>query len=144
MGFFDDRGNLGPPPEPFRFNEGREFRSPVPLRWLALAAGAVLAYVILNVVKSIYVNALWFDSVEFGDIYGTVVKAKIALFLAGAVVAGAVVGLNVVIARRFAPAGFESTLIEEIDPEAMRRVLLVVLIAATLFLAVVFGTIAAG
>jgi len=144
MGFFDDRGNLGPPPEPFRFNEGREFRSPVPLRWLALAVGAVLAYVALNVLKSIYVNALWFDSVEFGDVYSTVVKAKIALFVAGAVVAAAVVGLNVVIARRFAPAGFESTLVEEIDPEAMRRVLLVVLVAATLFLAVVFGTIAAG
>ncbi|GMU40919.1 MAG: UPF0182 protein [Chloroflexota bacterium] len=144
MGFFDDRGNLGPPPEPFRFNEGREFRSPVPLRWLALAAGVVIAYVVLNVLKTIYVNAMWFDSVEFGGIYKTVVTARVVLFLLGAVVAGAVIGLNIVIARRFAPQGFEATLIEEIDPEAVRRVLLVALIAVTLFLAVIFGTVASG
>ncbi|MDA0269467.1 MAG: UPF0182 family protein [Chloroflexi bacterium] len=144
MGFHDDRGNLGPPPEPFRINEGREMRSPVPLRWLALAAIAVVLYVTLNVLKSIYTNAMWFDSVEFGSVYRTVVMSRITLFAIGAVVAGVVIGLNVMIARRLAPAGFEATLIEEIDPEAVRKVLLVVLIAATLFLAVIFGSVAAG
>ncbi len=143
MGFFDDRGNLGPPPEPFRFNEGREFRSPVPLRWLAIAVVVVLAYITLNVLKSIYVNVLWFDSVDYGSVYRTVITTRIVLFLIGAVIAGVVVGLNVFIARRFAPAGFETALIEEINPDAMRRVILVGLVAVTLFLAVVFGTIAA-
>jgi uncharacterized protein len=144
MGFHDDRGNLGPPPEPFRINDGRDMRSPIPLRWLALAAVAVVLYVTLNVLKSIYTNALWFDSIEFGSVYRTVVMSRITLFAIGAVVAGAVIGLNVMIARRLAPAGFEATLIEEIDPEAVRKVLLVVLIAATLFLAVIFGSVAAG
>ncbi len=80
MSFFDDRGDLGPPPEPFRFGRGNggggangEFRSPVPLRWIGIAAGLLITYIVLNVLKSIYVDLLWFDSVGFSGVYSTVI-----------------------------------------------------------------------
>ena len=85
MGFQDDRGrgDLGPPPEPFRIG-GNEFRSPVPLRWIGIAAGLLVLFIALNVAKSIYVDVLWFDSVDFSAVFRRVILAKIVLFFAGA------------------------------------------------------------
>jgi len=151
MSFFDDRGDLGPPPEPFRFG-GRggggggtgEFRSPVPLRWIGVAVGLLLLYIVLNVLKSIYVDLLWFDSVGFSDVYSTIITWKIMLFLAGAIISAAVIGANIMIARRFAPEGFEESFIEEVDVVSIRRVVAVLLVTATLFMAVIFGSVAGG
>jgi len=154
MGFFDppgdgghdrgDRGNLGPPPDPFRFERAGQFRSPIPLRWIGAVAALIVLFIVLNVLKSIYVDALWFDSVAFGGVYRTVVITRIALFIGGALIAGAVLALNIWIARRVAPRGIEESFIEEIDPEAIRKLALVALIAATLFFATIFGAVAAG
>ena len=36
MGFFDNRGDLGPPPEAFRFGSSGK-STPMPFRWLGLA-----------------------------------------------------------------------------------------------------------
>jgi len=151
MSFFDDRGDLGPPPEPFRFGRGNggggangEFRSPVPLRWIGIAAGLLITYIVLNVLKSIYVDLLWFDSVGFSGVYSTVITWKVVLFLTGALVSAAVIGANILIARRFAPQGLEESFIEEVDVVSIRRVVSVLLIAATLFMAVIFGSVAGG
>lgn len=152
MSFFDDRdrGDLGPPPEPFRFG-GRggaggngELRSPVPLRWIGIAAGLLVAYIVLNVLKSIYVDLLWFDSIGYSGVYSTVITWKIVLFLAGAIVSGLVIGANIMIARRFAPEGLEESFIEEVDATSIRRVVTILLIAATVFMAVIFGSVAGG
>ena len=152
MSFFDDRdrGDLGPPPEPFRFG-GRggaggngELRSPVPLRWIGIAAGLLVTYIVLNVLKSIYVDLLWFDSIGYSGVYSTVITWKIVLFLAGAVVSGLVIGANIMIARRFAPEGLEESFIEEVDATSIRRVVTILLIAATVFMAVIFGSVAGG
>ena len=153
MSFFDDRdrGDLGPPPEPFRFG-GRggagggngELRSPVPLRWIGIAAGLLVAYIVLNVLKSIYVDLLWFDSIGYSGVYSTVITWKIVLFLAGALISGLVIGANIMVARRFAPEGLEESFIEEVDAASIRRVVSVLLIAATVFMAVIFGSVAGG
>ncbi len=149
MSYFDDRGDLGPPPEPFRFGRGGgggggELRSPVPLRWIGVAAALLLLYIVLNVFKSIYVDLMWFDSVDFGSIYHTVILWKVVLFLAGAAVSAVVIGANILIARRYAPRGFEESFIEEVDVDSIRRVVAVLLVTATLFMAVIFGTVAGG
>ncbi|MCA9846772.1 MAG: UPF0182 family protein [Dehalococcoidia bacterium] len=150
MSYFDDRGDLGPPPEPFRFGRGggggggSELRSPVPLRWIGVAAALLLLYIVLNVLKSIYVDLMWFDSVDYGSVYHTVILWKVVLFLAGAAISAAVIGGNILIARRFAPRGFEESFIEEVDVDSIRRVVAVLLVTATLFMAVIFGTVAGG
>ncbi|MDA0302282.1 MAG: UPF0182 family protein, partial [Chloroflexi bacterium] len=144
MGFFDDRGDLGPPPEPFRFGTSEGGRQSLPFRWLGLGALVLVAYLAINVLKTIYVDLLWFDSVGFTSVYRTELTARILLFFAGALVAVAVVGGNILIARRFAPVGIEESFIEEVNPEAIRRMVAVLLVAGTLFFGLIFGTAAAG
>ena len=100
MSFFDDRGDLGPPPDPFRFASERP-RS-TSFRWFAFGALALVAYLAASVLKSIYVDALWFDSVGYMDVFRTEVTTRVLLFLIGALVAGGMLGLNVMLARRFA------------------------------------------
>jgi uncharacterized membrane protein (UPF0182 family) len=147
MGFFDDRerGDLGPPPEPFRIGgDTPEFRSPVPLRWIGIAAAILVGFIVLSVLKSIYVDVLWFDSVGYQSVFRRVLVARVVLFFLGAGITIAVVGGNIMLARRFAPRGPEESFIEEVDVEALRRIVTVVLIAGTIFLGVIFGSVAGG
>ena len=153
MGFFDnrqDRGDLGPPPDPFRIGGDTPFRSPIALRWIGVAAAALVLFIVLNVGKSLYVDWLWFDSIgpggdiSYGSVFRTVLVAQVSLFFIGALLSGAVLGLNIWLARRFAPVGDEESFIEEIDPQAIRRIVSVALVAGTLFMAVVFGSVASG
>ena len=153
MGFFDDRDDQGPPPDPFRSDdreEGQRFRSPFALRWLGIAAALLVAFVAANVLKSLYVDLLWFDSVgpsgedSYASIFRTVVGWRVVLFLGGAAITAAVLGLNIWLALRFAPRGPEESFIEEVDAGAIRRIVTVLLVAATLFLAVIFGSVAGG
>ena len=154
MGFFEDRGereDTGPPPDPFRIGGGGEqLRSPIPLRWIGAAAILLVLFIVLNVVKSLFVDWLWFNSVgpngedSYGSVFRRILVARVTLFAGGTLVAGIAVGLNIWLARRLAPVGDEESFIEEIDPQAIRRIVTVALIAGTLFVAVIFGTVAGG
>ncbi len=143
MGFFDDRENLGPPPEPFRMRTS-EPRSPIPLKWVGVAAAVLVAYLAISTLKSLYVEYLWFDSVGYASVFRTAVWTRIVLFVAGAVITVGVLGLNIYLARRLAPKAPEESFIEEIDPAAIRRIMDVLLIAGVLFMAVIFGSVAGG
>ena len=154
MGFFDDRDDdYGPPPDPFRLDErgeGPRLRAPFALRWLGIAAALLVAFVAASVLKSLYVDLLWFDSVgpsaeeSYAGIFRTVVAWRVVLFLGGAAITAAVLGLNIWLALRFAPRAPEESFIEEVDAQAIRRIVTVLLVAATLFLAVIFGSVAGG
>ena len=149
MGFFEDRDNVGPPPDPFRIGGG-QFRSPIALRWIGLGAALLVLFVVATYAKSLYVDWLWFDSVaavegtSYRGVFKQVVVAKILLFALGAAVSVVVIGVNIWLARRLAPEGAEESFIEEVDPQAIRRVVTVALVAGTLFLAVIFGSVAGG
>ena len=104
----------------------------------------MLLFVATNVAKSIYVDFLWFDSVEFASNFRRVLAARALLFVTGTLITLVVLGFNIWLARRLAPQGFEESFIEDVDPDAIRRVVSVVMIAMTLFLAIIFGAVAAG
>tara|TARA_Y100000588_G_scaffold393974_1_gene512167 strand:+ start:1220 stop:4033 length:2814 start_codon:yes stop_codon:yes gene_type:complete len=148
MGFFDDRNrdDLGPPPEPFRVGgDGTpQFRSPIPLRWIGLAAGALILFIVISVLKSIYVDILWFDSVGFQSVFRQVLLTKIVLFFLGATITVTIIGGNIFLARRLSPKGPEESFIEEVGVASLRRIVTIILIAATLFLGVIFGSVAGG
>ena len=82
MGFFEDRGELGPPPEPFRFRPTAAGGS-ASFKWLGLAALVLVTYFAASVLKSIYVDVLWFSSVGYERVYQTELVARIGLFIAG-------------------------------------------------------------
>src|SRR5437762_12145167 len=147
MGFFGGgRGDLGPPPDPFRFPErGRRFSANSgSRRLLGIGAATLVFFFALDAGKSIYVDLLWFQSVGFTGVFRTEIVARVSLFAAGAVIAALVLGVNVALARRLAPRAPEESFIEEVDPEAIRRVMTVLLIAGTGFIALIFGGSAGG
>ena len=78
------RENLGPPPPVFRLRA----RPPRHIRWLVPVVAAIAAlialYLVLDLVRSIYTNLLWFDSVGYGAVYKTRIKTRVWLFFAGA------------------------------------------------------------
>jgi uncharacterized membrane protein (UPF0182 family) len=149
MGFHDDgdaRDNLGPPPEMFRLGSvSRDRRPPAgALRWVGLAAAAVVAFLLLDTLKSIYVEVLWFTSVGFGTIYKTVVLWQVSLFLGGMAITVVAVGANIWLARRLAPQGVDESFLDEVDPEAIRKLGAIILVAGTIFLGLILGASAAG
>ena len=136
--------DLGPPPPPFRIRRRRiEFPSFGSYNKLIfLAVGLLLAYVVLSTLKTIYVDYLWFDSTGFGSVYEKRIITRAWLFAGGALVFLVYFGINVFLAAKpliTAPPGprFDD------DAAVVRRVYQLALIAATLFFAVIFGTIAA-
>ena len=104
----------------------------------------MLLFVAASVAKSIYVDFLWFESVDFEGNFRRVLAARTLLFVVGTAITAVVLGFNIWVARRLAPVGVEESFIEDVDPVAIRRVVTVVLIAMTLFLAIIFGAVAAG
>ena len=132
---------LGPPPPPFRIRR-RQVDFPNfgnYNRYILLAVGVLLFYVVLSTLKTIYIDYLWFDSAGFGSVYEKRLVTEAWLFAGGALVFLVYFGINVLIAARPMISGPVSE-----DEATLRRLYQLALIAATLFFAVIFGTIAAG
>ncbi len=139
----EDRGGLGPPPIPFRV--GREQLPHVhPARWLVILVAAFVLFVAASIGKGIYADYLWFDSLGLASVYGKEIITKIILFFAGALLFLLFIGFNLWLARRLAPEGLEESFIAEVEPATLRRLVTIALVAGSLFLAVIFGSVAAG
>ncbi len=140
----DDREDLGPPPPVFRIGRPRLRLSRSLGRWLAILVLVIVLFVVLDILKSIYADWLWFDSLGYRSVFSKTIVTRIWLFFGGA---GAFLALflgNVFLARRLAPAADEGGLIGGADHAAVRRLVLVGLVATALFLAVIFGSTASG
>ncbi|MEX1253884.1 MAG: UPF0182 family protein [Dehalococcoidia bacterium] len=139
--------DLGPPPGPFRFRRRPNFRIPGGLlRWATALLVLLVVFIVASILKNIYADWLWFDSVDYLSVYRLRIVTRVWLFFAGAGVFLAFFGVNVLIALRLAPEGTSEpvAMLGDVDPHAVRRVVLVVTIAAALFLSVIFGVQAAG
>ncbi|MGH3097164.1 MAG: UPF0182 family protein [Streptosporangiales bacterium] len=73
-------------------------------RRVLIGIGILVALIIIALVfTNVWVNVLWYGSVGYGGVYGTVVWTELALFGCGAVLLGGVVALTFAIARRLRP-----------------------------------------
>ena len=143
LGFFDNRERGGDnTPPPFDINTSRNTQFPIPNRILVIGVVGLIFLIVLSVLKGFYVDLLWFDSVGYDSVFWKSISAKVILFLLGLFISISVLGTNIWLARKLAPKGPEQSFIEEIDVSALRKVVSVILIAATLLLAVIFGSVA--
>jgi uncharacterized membrane protein (UPF0182 family) len=152
MGEFRERpsGNgeddgLGPPPSIFQIRR-REFHVPGGLfRWAAVIVSLIVIYSIASVAKDIYVDWLWFESVDQEDVYRTRISTQLWLFFAGAGIALLFLGANVLLALWFAPSDAADFPFPGLtDGDGTRRAIQVIGVAAIVFIAVIFGAQAAG
>ncbi len=137
--------DLGPPPPPFRIDRRRpELKSFGNLnRWIGVAVFLLVLFIVLNVAKGLYVDWLWFDGAGFRSVYATRLTTQIYLFLGSAAIFLGYFGFNVFLAGRLAVRNPVPGLSDE-EAAAIRRLILLALVAGTIFLAVIFGAIAAG
>ncbi|HXH20946.1 MAG TPA: UPF0182 family protein [Dehalococcoidia bacterium] len=135
--------DFGPPPPPFRI---RRQRSPFAAfgdynRWVFLGVALLLLYIVLNTAKGLYVDWLWFEGAGYRSVYSKMLTTRLWLFFGGAGLFLVYFGFNAYIAARsvlrLRPAAFA-----DFDAAALRRLYLLGLIAGSLFLAIIFGTIA--
>ncbi|OGO50666.1 MAG: hypothetical protein A2148_03285 [Chloroflexi bacterium RBG_16_68_14] len=116
------------------------------LRWVVPLVLLLLLFIVASIVKGIYADWLWFESVDYQSVYRLRIVTRVWLFFAGAGVFLLFFGLNVLLALRGIAGGEgkSSFVLAGADPTAVRRVGLVVVVAMALFLAVIFGGQAAG
>ncbi len=110
-------------------------------RVLAVLIGLALLGVILSIAKTDYTEWLWFDSVGYREAYSTILFTRIWLFFAGALVFAALLGPNLVLARKLSVK--RALLV--LSPEAATLVLRLVKfasIALAVGASVVFGYVA--
>ncbi|MGI8552580.1 MAG: UPF0182 family membrane protein [Dehalococcoidia bacterium] len=113
-------------------------------RWLGALAIGFVFYTLASLAKSIYADWLWFQSLGYASVYSTEIVTKVWLFVAGAGLFLLLIAVNLVLARRLAPQGFEESFVTDLDPATLRRIVAIGLIAGSIFLAVIFGSTAAG
>jgi len=136
-----DRGGLGPPPALFR--TGREqFPHVHAARWLVLLVVAFVVFAAASIGKGIYADYLWFDSLGYASVYGTEIVTKTWLFFAAGLLFLAFIACNLWLARRLSPAGLEESFIAEVEPATLKRIVTIAAVAGSLFLAVIFGSVA--
>jgi len=113
------------------------------VRWVILAA--VLFFLLIggSIAKGIYVDLLWYDSLGFSSVYLTGLTTRLWLFVAGFIGFFAISWLNLLIAQRVAPP---PRIFAPLAPElaVIRRFAGIALLLGTLFLSLIFGSIAMG
>ena len=99
-----------------------------------------------SVFTSIWTDRLWYKSVGFSNVFGTIIGTRILLFAVFGVIFGAVVMANIVLAFRLRPA---TVPMRRDDPayryrEALTPILRPVVIVIAIILTAIAGSIAAG
>ncbi|MEO6472262.1 MAG: UPF0182 family protein [Aeromicrobium sp.] len=99
-----------------------------------------------SIFTSIWTDRLWYKSVGFSNVFGTIIGTRILMFIVFGLVFGMVVLANIVIAYRTRPV---TVPMRRDDPayryrEALNPILRPVVIAAALILTAIAGSVAAG
>lgn len=130
-------------PRPRPQNPRAERRRKVLVPTLVTLAVLLLAG---SVFTSIWTDRLWYKSVGFSNVFSTIIGTRILLFLVFGLVFGVVVLANIVLAFRVRPA---TVPMRRDDPayryrEALTPILRPVVIALSLVLTAIVGSVAAG
>ena len=153
-------GQLGPPPPVFREGLGgggggigsdepppytaAEGQPPQGGRtWpriIVAGVGLLVALILLNIGIDIYVDRLWFGNVGYQGVFDLRIVTQVWLFVAGAAISLAVLGVSYAIAWRM-PV---EELAPAVDDPRLVRVIHIIAAVAMILLAIIFGSVAAG
>ena len=113
------------------------------LRWGAVAVGVLLLLVLLNWLRGIYGDLLWFGNLGYAEVFRTILWTRIWSFLLAAALFAGLAGVNVYITYRFGRGPEVAPLPPEtlrfLRPAALFGSAGIILVAAIIFGATVGG-----
>ena len=111
-------------------------------RAIKIIATVIILFIVLNVLKGIYTEWLWFSSLDYGSVYATILKTKVLIFFSAAIIFCILFLGNLVLASRLAPnnrAHFWPCIVRGPQRTAKLAVIL-----GTVVLSLIFGWVAQG
>ena len=112
------------------------------LKWGLVIVGIIALLLVLNVLRSIYTDWLWFNNLGFLDTFKTVLWTRTWMFAVGITVFGVIIVVNLILARRHARGESVLPLPEE-TIKWLDRLLVGGIILGAIILTVIFGVVAA-
>ena len=80
------------------------------IKWGSIIIGIIAVYVVLNFLRSIYTDWLWFNAVNHSSVFQTILTTRILLFLGGGGLVGLLTGASIYFAHKFAAGPDEISL----------------------------------
>ena len=112
-------------------------------RVILALAGVLVLFIILNIIKGLYTEWLWFDSLGYSNIYSTILRTKVLIFFSAALIFCALFLGNTILATYLAPKSRPN-----IWPWAivlrLKQVSKMSIIIGTGLLSLIFGLVAQG
>jgi len=106
-----------------------------------ILAVLLVLFIVFNVLKGFYTEWLWFDSLDYGSVYTTILKTKVLLFFSAAIIFGVVFMGNLMLATRLAPRN-ESRIWPWALVRQLQRLSMWSTILGTVLVSLIFGSVA--
>lgn len=104
-------------------------------------AGALVLFIVANIVKGLYTEWFWFDSLGYGSVYATILKTKVLIFFSAAAIFGIFFLGNLVLATSLAPKS-RPNIWPWVIVRQLQRVSKWSIILGTALLSLIFGLVA--
>ncbi|MBI3040812.1 MAG: UPF0182 family protein, partial [Chloroflexi bacterium] len=132
--FPEERDKEPTPPAPGGWTTARVF---------LVLVGALALFILISVLKGFYTEWLWFSSLGYGDVYATILRAKVIIFFSAAIIFCLLFLGNLLLATRLAPKT-ESHFWPWAIVRRLQSILRLNVILGTALLALIFGMVAQG
>lgn len=103
----------------------------------------VFLFIILGVLRGIYTNWLWYESLGFLDLYTRILTTRLWLFFGGAALSGVLTGINLYLAYRLSK-GISRIALPETTALWVRRVTILAIVFIVAIISIGFGVAASG
>ncbi|MDP6102506.1 MAG: UPF0182 family protein [Dehalococcoidia bacterium] len=131
------------------FPNGESERSTVPfdpsplLKWGLIVLGLIFFLILLNILRQIYTNWLWFDALDYRSVYVKIVLYRAWLFFVGALTFTAIVVPNAVLAYRNSE-GEHAMILSAHVYDLLKRLFVLGIWLSIFLLAIIFGSVTGG
>ena len=108
-------------------------------KWLLLAAGVVATFVILNILRGLYTDLVWFGELSYSSVYMKILTTKIILFVIGFSVFAMMCGASLYIAFRWS-AGEYVVAVPLQTKNFLSKAFIIASVAVIILLGLLFGS----
>lgn len=110
-------------------------------RVFMVLAGALILFIVANIVKGLYAEWFWFDSLGYGSVFATILKTKVLIFFSTAAIFCILFLGNLVLATRLAPKS-RPNIWPWVIVRQLQRISKLSIILGTALLSLIFGMVA--